>query len=547
MVSVTNINEVLEGHVALEVECVDRLYLNGYVPRLQVGGQVVQFLTGHLGQPVPSPALFAQIGNRFRREVKAFAAAQGIPILRLKKPDRTRWDDRKLDHVRPYLERAERERRFGVVAIVAAQEIQWVFGARNRAQKPGAVSFTFEKEERRVGVYYFYLYDREFGPGFIKICTHFPYPAKVWLNGHEWAKRQAARSGIAFAALSNGFAACNQPARLQALCDRFRAADVQAFFDRWTAVIPTPFTAADRAAGYWWELSMRQVEVSRTLVLDEPRRARGFFEALVADNIGIGRPEQVAAVFARRVQKNTPGIFRTRVFSAGSEVRLEFRYKHSRVKQYLKDGRALRIEAVINKPWDIGVLARLEHLPELVAKARQINQRLLMIERAGQDCAIGSALFERIHQPYNQEGQRTGALRFGDSRVTALAGALCTTLHAVTGFSNKSLRGHVAGLLGHEYTASQMSYDLRRLRLHGLIQRLPHSNRYLLTAEGIRVAVFYSKLQNRLLRPLLAANQPPAPLEIRRALATLERGVADYLSSARLATAGASDALATAA
>jgi len=137
MASVTNINEVLEGHVTLQVECVDRLYLNAYVPRLQVGGQVVAFLTGHLGNRVPSPVLFERIGNRFRREVKAFAAERGIPVLRLKKPDRSRWDDRKLDHVRPYLERAERDGVFGVVAIVAAQEFQWVCGARNRSVKPG--------------------------------------------------------------------------------------------------------------------------------------------------------------------------------------------------------------------------------------------------------------------------------------------------------------------------------------------------------------------------------------------------------------------------
>ena len=539
MVSVTNINEVLAGHVALEVECVDRLYLNAYVPRLQVGGQVVQFLTGHLGNPVPSPALFAQIGNRFRREVKGFAAEHGIPVLHLKKPDRSRWDDRKLDHVRPHLERAEREGRFGVVAIVAAQEFQWVFDARNRSDKPGLANFAFEKAERRVSVYYFYVYDREFGPGFIKICSYFPYPAKVWLNGHEWAKRQAGRAGIAFTALSNGFASCGDPSRLQGICDRFGPADVQAFFDRWTTVIPTPFTAADRAAGYWWELSMRQVEVSRTLVFDDPRRARGFFEALVADNIGIGRPEQLAVVFARQVRKTTREPFRTRVFSAGSDVKLDVGYKHSRLKQYLKDGRALRVEAVINKPADLGVLARLEHLPELVAKARQVNQRLLMIERAGQSCAIGSALFERIHQPYNSEGQRTGAFRFGDQRAMALAGALCTTLHAVTGFSNKSLRGHVAGLLGQEYSPSQMSYDLRRLRLHGLIERLPRSNTYLLTGEGIRVAVFYSKLQNRLLRPLLAADKPPAPLDVRRALATLEHAVKHYTLNARLGVVAA--------
>jgi hypothetical protein len=315
MASVANINDVLEGHVALEVECVDRLYLNAYVPILQVGGQVVRFLCGHLGNEIPSPALLGPIGNRFRREVKAFAADRGIPILQLQKPDRTRWDDRKLDHVRPYLERAEREGRFGIVAIVACQEFQWVLSGRNRAVHPKAVSFDFFKEERRVGIYYFYILDPEFGPGFIKICTYAPWPAKVWLNGHEWAKRQATRAGLAFTALSNGFASCDQPEQLQAICDSFGPGHVQAFFDRWIMTIPTPLTAADRAAGYWWELSMRQVEVSRTLVFDAPRRARGFFEALVADNIGIGRPEEVSLVFARQVRKTTREPFGTRVFS----------------------------------------------------------------------------------------------------------------------------------------------------------------------------------------------------------------------------------------
>lgn len=537
MASVANINEVLEGHVALEIECVDRLYLNAYVPNLQVGGQVVRFLREHLGQEIPSPALLGSIGNRFRREVKAFASAREIPILALKKPDRSRWDDRKLDHVRPYLQRAERERRYGVVAIVACQEFQWVLSGRNRAAPGKVVSFEYFKEERRVGIYYFYVLDPEFGPGFIKICTYAPWPAKVWVNGHEWSKHQAANAGIAFTALSNGFAACDQPARLQAVCDSFGPGHVQAFFDRWIVAIPTPLGDADRAGGYWWELSMRQVEVSRTLVFDDPRRARSFFEALVQDNIGIGRPEEVSLVFARPLRRPTRHPYRTRIFSTGTEVRIEFRYKHSRVKQYLKDGRALRIEAVINKPSDLDVLARLHHLPELIDKARQVNQRLLMIEQAGQSCAIGSALYERIHQPYNREGQRTGALRFGDTRAIALAGALCHVLHAVTGFTNKSLRGLVAGHLGQDYSTSKMSYDLRRLRLHGLIERLPHSNTYVLTDEGIRVAVFYTKLQNRLLRPLLDADKPPASIEIRRALATLGSAVNEYIQNARLVPA----------
>ena len=536
--SVVNINEVLEGHVSLQVDCVDRLLLNAYVPNLQVGGQVATFMTQHRGFPIPSPSIMEKMGNHFRQNVKAFATNNGVPVLALKKPDRTRWDDRKLDHVRPYFEKAEAEGRTGVVAIVSAQEFQWVFTGKNRSKTPGAVSFDFVKEERRVGVYYFYIADADFGAGFIKVCTYFPYPAKVWLNGHEWAKRQARREKVAFSELANGFASCEQPAALQAICDRFGPSDVQGFFDHWMSVIPLPLTAEDKNAGYFWELSMRQVEVSRTLVFDDPRRARGFFEALVTDNVGVGRPEEVRAVFVptkRGVRTSLPS--QTRVFSPGTEVKIDFTFKHSRVKQYLKEGRALRIETVINKPSDIGVLARLEHLPELVGRARQVNDRLLMIERAGQGCAIGSALFERIHQPYAWEGQRTGAFRFGDQRAMALAGSLCLVIHAVTGFTNKSLRGQVAGLLGRDYSSSQMSYDLRRMRLHGLIERTPRTNTYTVTAEGIRVAVFYTKLQARLLEPLLEGDKPPAPLELRRALSTIERLLGDYVTNARLGLA----------
>ncbi|MGH7310098.1 MAG: hypothetical protein ACREK6_15540 [Candidatus Rokuibacteriota bacterium] len=539
MADVVNINDVLDRHVVLDLECVDRIYLNAYVPNLQVGGQVVTFLTAHLGNDIPSPALFKRLGDRFRERVKAFSEAKGIPILRLRRPDRSRWDDRKIDHVQPLLDQAEREGRTGVVAIIAAQEIQKVFMGyqRGKGEHGKAVCFGFEKADRAVTVYYFYVLDPEFGAGFVKLCTYFPYPGKVWANGHEWVKRQAAREGIAFTPLANGFASTDDPVGLQAICNRLSDADVQAFFDRWIDVLPTPLTPDDRAARYWWELSMRQVEVSRTVVFDDPRRARAFFESLVSDNVGIGRPHEVAAVFARRVQKNTKSLFRTRIFTAGTEVKLDLTYKHSRVKQYLKEGRALRIETVINKPWDVGVRSRLPHWAELVGKARQVNERLLMIERAGQGCALGSALFERIQQPYVREGQRTGALRFGDVRVMALAGALGVFVHAVAGFTNKSLRSLVAGLLGVDYTASQMTYDLRRLRLHGLIERVPRTNTYVLTPDGLRVAIFYSKVHARILRPLLAADHAPAPLELRRALATIDHAVADYVTHARLGAA----------
>ena len=116
----------------------------------------------------------------------------------------------------------------------------------------------------------------------------------------------------------------------------------------------------------------------------------------------------------------------------------------------------------------------------------------------------------------------------------ALAGALCQTLLAATGFTNKNLRVLIAGLLGSAYTPGQMTYDLRRLRLAGLIRRLPRTNRYVLTDDGIRIAVFYTKVYNRLLIPLTAANQPQAPPSLRAALSAITRHVDDYANRARL-------------
>src|SRR6266487_5401134 len=527
------VNDVLDGHVALDIQCLDRVYLNAYVPTLQTSAQVVAFLSGHLGYPFPSPALFNQIGQRFRRAVASFADANDIPWIKFGK------DDDKLAVMTPHLRRQAATGTSGVAAIGVAQEFQRVWAAAEGKTSTGTPRWSFYKADRRVTCYYFYLWDDDFGPAFIKLCAYFPYPNKIWVNGHEWAKRQAAKAGLAFTELSNGFAACADLERLQAICDRLGPATINVFVQRWLAFLPLPLGETDRDGGYWWECSMRQVEVSRTIVFDAPRHARGFFEALIADNLDLGRTANVEIIFGRKIRRDTAGTFRTAIDRRDNQgVVVNVFYKHSRIKQYLKDGRAMRIETVVNAPRDLGCNTRLPNLDELQAKARACNRRILDAERVGQGCALASPAFERIaHPTVDTEGRRTPALRFGDPRVMALVGALCTTVLAATGFTNKSLRALVGGLLGTPYRPGQMTYDLRRLRRHGLIQRLPRTNRYVLTPDGLRVAVFYTKVHNRLLRPLLAADQPQAPVELRAALTALDRYVDDYTTHARLGSA----------
>jgi hypothetical protein len=536
MAGTVTVGDLLDGHVSLDVECLDRIYLNGYVPGLQVGGQVVSFMTAHLGMPVPSPAIMEKIGTAFRRAVSRFAEDEHIPVVRFGK------GDRKIEVMRHHLAAQEATGRSGVAAIGVAQEFQNVFVAAQRQGGNGLPWFSFTKADRRVSCFYFYLWDVEFGPAFIKVCAYFPYPVKVWINGHEWAKRQCVKAGVGFTALSNGFASCDDPNRLQAICDRLGAGAINVFFQRWMSILPLPLTEHDRQAGYWWELSMRQIETSRTLVFNAPRHARGFFEALVADNLDMGRPDSVELIFTGknerrgRKPKEQP-IYKTKVVTRDTEVTINAFFKHSRVKQYLKDGRALRIETVVNSPDDLRCHRRLAHLDELQAKARDVNARLLDTERVGQGCVLASPAFERVAQSsLTSEGRRAPALRFGDPRVMALLGALCVCLNAV-GFTSRSLRAQVSLLLGAAYSTNQMSYDLGRLRLNGVIERLEGTNTYRTTAEGQRVAIFYTKIHNRLLRPLLAADAPPAAPDLRHALHTIDRHVTGYVDDARLGTA----------
>jgi hypothetical protein len=531
--------DMVAGHVTLDISCIDRLYLNGYVPKLQTPGGVIYFFHDHRGKPIVSPALFEPIGEKFRKDMNDWAQANGVPVIRF------RAGDRKADVMAPHLDAAAASGRSQVAAIGCAQEFQLVWTARKRDTDPGKPpQFSFTKEQRRVSVFYVYIWDTAMGSGFIKICTYFPYPLKAWVNGHEWAKRQALAAGIGFTELSNGFASCEDPAALQEICDRLGPGHVQVWFERWMARLPLPLTTADRDGGFWWELSMRQVETSRTLVFDQDVHARAFFEALLCENMDLGRPENVELLFRRgqrlgRASADPPGGgFKTKIDQHCDLVTMNVFYKSSRLKQYLKDGIALRIETVINSPKDLRCNRRLENLPELQDKARAINDRLLHTETAGQDTALVSPVIERITRPtVTGDGRKAPALRFGDLRVQALAGAIAAMLFTVPGITNKTLRGLMTGLLNRPYSMNQASYDLSRLARNGLIARVPDRNRYTLTPDGLLFACFYTRVYDHVLRPLMAPDRPNAPPELAAALATLDQLTARHIAEARVPTA----------
>jgi hypothetical protein len=243
------------------------------------------------------------------------------------------------------------------------------------------------------------------------------------------------------------------------------------------------------------------------------------------------------------VTKATPGLFRTRVITDGVVPSLHIDYKGSRIKQYHKEGRALRTETTINNPRDFNIGKRLPNLPQLRQIGFQANRRLLEIERISHDCMLAEAAFQQLHRPRQVDQQRASALRFADPKVQSLCHALLAFPQLPGGFSNRHLRDRFAALLGKPataLTAGQMTYHLRRLRLHQIIERIPGTHRYRLTPSGLRIALFFTRIYNRLLRPGLGIIVPEfsnVSRPLRRAFDKLDREVSTWVQQAQLSAA----------
>jgi hypothetical protein len=528
-----SVADVLSDHVTLEIESIDRMYLNLYVPKLQYESGIVGFFRGHLGYTFASSALMDPITKDFVKAIERFCDQEGVDLITFGK------GQRKDDMAHEYLEGFEGNE--GVLFVGKAQEKTTTFRTEKRINPYTGRSYPWiVRATAMVNQYYFYCLDADFGPFFIKFSSYFPYNARLCLNGNEWAKCQAAKAGIDFCPLDNGFASCSEPARLQRICDRLGDKKIDALTRKWFARLPHPFSAQDRRAGYRYDISILQAEFSLTQVLDRPLTGRVFFEEVIRDNLDLGRPDQVSLIFERRVNRRTPGRFRTRVITEGVTPSLHVDYKHSKIKQYHKEGQALRTETTINDTRDFGVGRRLHNLPALRGIGFKANRRLLNVQKTSSDCHIGEDAFAQVCAPVKRDGGRGPALRFGDPRVQALLSVLVVFRLLPDGFSNKDLRTHLAPLRGLDtatLTAGRMTYDLRRLRLHGLIERVPHTNKYQVTSFGLQVAMFFTRTHNRLLRTGLSEICDPVPMDtpLRRQFDKLEGVISDMVGHLGLA------------
>jgi len=530
--------EVLSEHVVFEVECIDRMYLNVYVPQLQFAAGLVGYVHRQLGLPIASTAPLARITDRFTAAVRRFAADERIPWVDFAKGQRK--DDVMHEYLAGFEEAGQAE---GVLFIGRAQEKTQLFRTEKRRHADGMSYPWIVKTTGVVNHFYVYCVDADFGPFFLKFCSYFPYNARECINGHHWAQRQATRAGIRFEALDNGFAAISDHAALQRICDSLGPEQIDALLRKWLARLPHPFTTADRAAGYRYDISILQAEFSLTQMPGRPVSGRVFFEQVIRDNLDAGRPDQVSLIFGRRLRRTgyraTPGRFRTRVITSGVTPSLHVDYKHATIKQYHKKGRALRTETTINDTRDFQIGKRLTNLPALREVGFSASRRLLRLERLSHDPITGADALAAVTGPVLTDGgTRIPGLPLAQARSHALLAALLTFRLLPRGFTNRDLRDLTAELRGlPAITSGQATYDLRRLRSHQLIERVPRTHRYRVTTTGLHTAMFLTRVHDRILPAGLAQltgiSAPPGKL--RTAATAYQNAIDDIIRDAGLA------------
>jgi len=502
------ITECCADAVAFSYRSMDRLVLNAYIPTLQTPAAMAVFFRQVQRKPILAGKVFKDLTDRFVADVMHFAQQGRIPVRRVN--GRTRPGE----VAQKALKAAQRAGRFGVVTIVVHQESAPVFASTHGGGR--ATNYRVKEDRRLVNHDYFYLRDKDYGEGFVRISSYPPFQTRIWLNAHGYLAAQLRRRRIDFRSDENCIVEVADPSVLQKIAESFDPALVERIARRWLAMVPDPLTSAERTAGYPTRLSVYQAEFCDNVVFHKTQVLNRLYEPLLKDHLHLGRLDMVKVLFDRRITRRTPGRFATRVLRQGAVSCLKVFYKKSFLKQYNKGGRVLRTEVCINDPTDFGVRKSLVHLEYLSRIANHAVRRFLKAQAVVRSTALDRSTFERMVMPSEPGGKRVPGIRFGAPGSMRMLEALGCAGLSWRAFSNADLRRVLTEHLGvapDEATAGHIGYQLRKLRGKGLVRKARGQNLYTLTDLGYRVAIYFTKLHQRVLRPLLDPPAHPAPSE----------------------------------
>jgi hypothetical protein len=488
--------------------CFDRIVIQGYLPLLTRPEHIVHFFRDVHGVYPLTKDVLAKRTQAYQQWVEAFARNHRIPI---EWPDAEALKTKKIkkeDYVRPYGQRMARQQRFGVYFIFRSLEQGPKFGIRLPKYPTDDPAYRIVSRQRsRYTHYYFYIRDEVLGPFVMCVGSFLPFQTTYYLNGHHIIAGDLQRRGVRFRTDDNAFLWTANLEALQAAADRLEPELIRQRLEYWTLVLGPKFSKKDRAAiNLRRAYSLNQVEYCRNFVFRRHFPIHKLFER--SCELGVFRltADVVTQIFGVRKHKRLRGKLHTMLekLDHGHHV-LRIYCKSLVARTYEKFGTFLRVEVCVNRLKDLGLNKGLEQLPALREKLLAVTDRLAGVEADLLNVHVDFPLFERLAKPIAAGRTKLPGIKIHDTRMLRLMEVLLHGGSQLAGWRTAQLHTAVLeafGIAPTAYSLTQLRYDVRKLRAHGLVERQGRSYSYRLTTKGVKVAAMFVLFQKRVCGPL---------------------------------------------
>jgi DNA-binding transcriptional ArsR family regulator len=479
--------------------CFDRLLLNGLIQPFQQPERVVGFFNTYRQQYPVSRDVLREAATQFQNWVVNRSQKWGAPIL---EPP----EDRRDKFLDPYFRKAKPNQ---VVAIVKGREPARIMIAIGNKKDN---RWHLQIAQRWVVQYNFYLQDEHWGRMFVRMCPYLPFSARVCLNQHHWLAIRLRQEGIDFQQCTNAFLKCSNPARLQELADALTARDLLTCGQKWLATFTPFFTERERKqAGCQHRLFFAQVELCDNLVFRRRAALDQMGERLLDANRTIGQPNKITVIFGRRITRQYGGKLQTVIedMNLPNPV-IRSHYGNGFVKQYVRDHVLLRTEPASNNVNDYGCKKAVENLPRLRERMSSVIDNYQNVQQDILETFVDRGQMRKLAEPtVLPNGKRIPGLKLDHPRQLALMHALVRFSHiaAQGAFTTSDIHADTLAALGAspaDYSLASLRYDLSKLRVKGLVEKVPRSRQYRLVRDGYSVCLVFLKLFERIYAPLTA-------------------------------------------
>jgi hypothetical protein len=496
------LNQLFARMLVFVYHCFDRVVINGYLSMLSRPENVVYFFRQVIGVPSVTQEVLRKRTEEYQRWVEAYALHQGIPI---------EWAEKKVrkeDQMAPFLKRMECQNRYGVYFIYKSMEQGSTFRCSIPKYPTKDPNYTLLRKTRsRFTHYYFYIRDPQLGPMILRIASFLPFQATYWMNGHSFLEAELNRTGICFRKKDNAFLAVDNPKALQQASDRLTPELLKERFDSWTFLLGPKFSKRERKA-----MDLRrfyafcQVEYCLNFIFRKTFPIHKLFERSCELGLVELTAEKISQIFGQRITRQLKGKLHTTLerIDHGHHV-LRAYFKHAFVKQYEKFQTFLRIELCSNDLKDFFLKKGIQHLATLRTKFLPMTDRFASFEANALQVHVDFPLFQRMALPIVSGHTKIAGIKIHDTRLIRLMEVLIHSGSSVSTWRSRDLHQALLktfNLQPSTYTLTQLRYDLRKMKAHGLIQRDMQHYCYRLTEKGIKVSLLFLLFHKRICGPI---------------------------------------------